>query len=94
MERLTVMESDDGFWLGLSEFMPYVFQIFALTLDFNPAGISEAYMQLFPFLLSPILWEKQGNIHPLVRLLRSYVAKGSSQIVETGKLVRFFSCEL
>jgi exportin-2 (importin alpha re-exporter) len=70
----------------VAEFMPYVFQIFALTLDFNPSGISDAYMQLFPFLLTPVLWEKPGNVHPLVRLLRSYVAKGSAQVVQTGKL--------
>ncbi|CAG7684985.1 unnamed protein product [Allacma fusca] len=70
----------------VAEFIPYVFQIFALTLDFNPNGISEAYMSLFPFLLAPVLWDKQGNIHPLVRLLRSYISKGSQLIVQTGKL--------
>jgi exportin-2 (importin alpha re-exporter) len=70
----------------VAEFIPYVFQIFALCLDFNPNGISEAYMSLFPFLLAPVLWDKPGNIHPLVRLLRSYITKGSQQIVQTGKL--------
>jgi len=28
------------------------------------------YMELFPFLLAPNLWERAGNITPLVRLLQ------------------------
>ncbi|XP_050434823.1 exportin-2 [Adelges cooleyi] len=58
------------------EFMPYTFQLLAQLLEFHSSGdVGEAYTILYPFLLTPALWEKTSNIHPLVRLLRSYVGK-------------------
>lgn len=60
----------------VQEFMPYVFQILSLLLELHERGqISEMYVELYPFLLSPILWERTGNIHPLVRLLRAFIMK-------------------
>jgi exportin-2 (importin alpha re-exporter) len=43
-------------------------------------------MALFPHLLLPILWERPGNIPPLVRLLQAYVEKGGKQI-DPGHIV-------
>eukprot|EP00117_Sycon_ciliatum_P032906 scpid41873/ scgid25428/ Exportin-2; Cellular apoptosis susceptibility protein; Chromosome segregation 1-like protein; Importin-alpha re-exporter len=68
------------------EFLPYVFQILSLTLEIHPAPIPDAYMDLFPLLLVPALWERQGNITPLVRLLKAYVCKAGSHIISLGKM--------
>ncbi len=42
-------------------------------------------MALFPFLLAPVLWDRPGNITPLVRLLQAYIARGAQQIVALEK---------
>jgi len=42
-------------------------------------------MALFPFLLSPVLFERQANIHPLNRLLQAFISHGSYQIVAQDK---------
>jgi exportin-2 (importin alpha re-exporter) len=71
----------------VSEFIPYVFQVLALLLEFHPVGgVSEPYMALFPHLLSPALWDKSCNVPPLVRLLKTYIVTGPEQIAATDKL--------
>lgn len=63
--------------------MPYTFQLLAQLLEFHsPGNVGETYTILYPFLLTPALWEKTSNIHPLVRLLRSYVLKTSETNIE------------
>ena len=47
----------------------------ALMLEQGGKEISPAYINLFPQLLTPILWDRTGNIPGLVRLLTSYVEK-------------------
>ena len=48
----------------LSEFLPYVFQVLSLLLEIRQDEIPEPYMELFPLLLSPVLWERTGtNCH-------------------------------
>ena len=49
-------------------------------------SVPAPYMALFPHLLMPVLWERMGNIPPLVRLLQAYVEKGAKQI-EAANLV-------
>ncbi|VVC32399.1 Hypothetical protein CINCED_3A009409 [Cinara cedri] len=67
----------------IMEFMPYTFQLLAQLLEFHsPGNVGETYRILYPFLLTPGLWEKTSNIHPLVRLLRSYVRKTSPENFE------------
>lgn len=68
----------------VTEFLPYVFQVLSLLLEIRHE-ISEPYMELFPLLLSTVLWERNGNVPPLVRLLQAYIEKGSKTIVETKK---------
>ena len=70
----------------LSEFIPYVFQILSLLIELHKDSVPETYMQLFPHLLTPLLWERPGNIPPLVRLLQAFIEKGAKQI-EPEKLV-------
>lgn len=70
----------------VQEFIPYIFQIISLLLEFNASPVPDSYMAVFPCLLAPVLWERPGNIHPLVRLLQAYLEKGSQQIIASDKL--------
>ncbi|XP_015602290.1 exportin-2 isoform X1 [Cephus cinctus] len=71
----------------VQEFIPYVFQILALLLELHTGNeVPEAYMALFPCLLAPVLFERQGNIHPLNRLLQAFVQHGAQQIIAQDKL--------
>ena len=55
----------------VQEFHPYVFQIFAQLIETRPAPLPAAYMAIFPPLLSPLFWERPGNVPALVRLLQA-----------------------
>lgn len=70
------------------EFIPYVFQLLSLLLEMREgvSQIPEPYMALFPFLLSPLLWDRPGNVTPLIRLICAYIRQGSGQIVAYSKL--------
>jgi exportin-2 (importin alpha re-exporter) len=41
---------------------------------------------MLPGLITPMLWERQGNIPALVRLLQAYLLKGGRQIVQANHL--------
>ncbi|KAG1687432.1 Exportin-2 [Nymphon striatum] len=71
----------------VQEFIPYIFQILSLLLELHTDSVPPAYMALFPCLLSPALWERPGNIHPLVRLLQAYIETGTSQIMQVDKIM-------
>jgi hypothetical protein len=63
----------------ISEFTPYVFQLLSQLLAFRPGqGLSEPYRQLFPPLLSPLLWERRGNVPALAQLLCTYVQRDTA----------------
>eukprot|EP00993_Chasmostoma_nieuportense_P000154 NODE_113_length_3103_cov_31.933132_g106_i0.p1 GENE.NODE_113_length_3103_cov_31.933132_g106_i0~~NODE_113_length_3103_cov_31.933132_g106_i0.p1 ORF type:complete len:982 (-),score=356.67 NODE_113_length_3103_cov_31.933132_g106_i0:158-3046(-) len=68
-----------------SEFMPYVFQIFAQMLE-QHQEVNAVYMGLFPPLLSPTLFENKGNIPALVKLIKVFMQKGSAQILASHQL--------
>lgn len=78
---------------GPAEFVPYVFQVMSLLLEIHSNSIPSSYMALFPHLLQPILWERTGNIPPLVRLLQAYLEKGAATIASTAadKIVSVFA---
>ncbi|XP_029650427.1 exportin-2 [Octopus sinensis] len=68
----------------VQEFVPYVFQILSMLIELQQNELAP-YMALFPHLLVPVLWERPGNIPPLVRLLQAIIQKGAKQI-EPDKL--------
>lgn len=78
--------------LLIVEFIPYVFQILSLMLEMHEEKIPESYAELYSFLLAPVLWERMGNIPPLVRLLRAYIEKGGEQIYAKLVWVLLFIC--
>lgn len=71
------------------EFMPYVFQMLALLLEMREttSTIPEAYWALFPCLLSPTLWDRPGNVTPLIKLICAFIRQGSPQVAAMQKLV-------
>lgn len=72
----------------VAEFMPYVFQMLSLLLDVRntTSNIPDAYWQLFPCLLAPTLWDRSGNVTPLIKLLCAFIRQGSPQIAAMDKL--------
>jgi exportin-2 (importin alpha re-exporter) len=70
----------------VQEFAPYVFQVLAQMLECRPAPLPPHYMQLFPPLLSPQLWERQGNVPALVRLLEAYLTRAPVELVHGNHL--------
>lgn len=70
--------------LSLPEFIPYVFQVMSLLLEMHKNEIPSSYMALFPHLLQPVLWERTGNIPPLVRLLQAFLERGASTIASAA----------
>ena len=70
----------------LQEFHPYVFQIFSQLIELRAAPLPSIYLDILPPLLTHILWERPGNIPALVRLIRAYLSKAATQIVQQGLL--------
>lgn len=72
----------------IQEFMPYVFQMLSLLLEIREGigSIPEPYWALFPCLLAPALWDRPGNVTPLIRLICAFIRQGSQQISAQGKL--------
>ncbi|XP_039590825.1 exportin-2 [Polypterus senegalus] len=69
----------------VQEFVPYVFQVMSLLLEMHTSSeVPASYMVLFPHLLQPVLWERAGNIPPLVRLLQAYLHKGGVTIANVA----------
>lgn len=73
----------------IMEFLPYVFQMLSLLMEIRQTigSVPDPYVALLPCLLSPILWERPGNITPLIRLLCTFVKQASPQIQAQGKLM-------
>ena len=70
----------------VSEFLPYIFQILSLLLELRPPPIPAPYMNIYPHLLIPALWERTGNIPALVRLLQAFIEKASGDVTKDDKL--------
>ena len=67
-----------------AEYIPYVFQILAQTLELH-VGVPEDYRSLLPLLLTPAVWQQKGSIPGLVKLLKAYLARDSAQMISTGQ---------
>uniref|UniRef100_A0A668U0J5 Exportin-2 n=1 Tax=Oreochromis aureus TaxID=47969 RepID=A0A668U0J5_OREAU len=80
----------------VQEFLPYVFQVMSLLLEIHSNSIPASYMALFPHLLQPVLWERTGNIPPLVRLLQAYLEKGGETIARSAadKIVSILAAKM
>ncbi len=72
----------------VAEFVPYVFQVLAQLLSSRPvnSGLSDAYRALFTPLLSPVMWERKGNVPALTELYVAYISRGMAEIVAGNNL--------
>ncbi|GMH45111.1 hypothetical protein BSKO_13068 [Bryopsis sp. KO-2023] len=70
----------------VQEFHPYVFQIFTQLIELRPKPLPGVYMQIFPPMLNPVIWERHGNVPALARLIQAYLGKSAAQIVEGNHL--------
>ncbi|KAK4680235.1 importin-alpha export receptor [Podospora pseudoanserina] len=71
----------------VSEFIPFVFQIFSLLLELNPtAQIPGDFKALLELVLTPTLWDTRGNAPPLSRFLAAIIPKAAQAIVLENKL--------
>ncbi|KAI8351996.1 importin-alpha re-exporter [Mortierella sp. GBAus27b] len=66
----------------IAEFSPYAFQLLSQLLSFHTrAELSERFQAMLPILVQPAVWQQQGNIPALVKLLQAYLQSGAGWIV-------------
>lgn len=70
----------------VTEFMPYVFQLFSQMMALNAGALPATYKNLMGPLLTPSTWEKRGYIPSMVQFLDVYVRKNSAGVVEANQL--------
>jgi exportin-2 (importin alpha re-exporter) len=71
----------------VTEFAPYVFQLFAALLEANPAGqLTDYYKNLLQIVIMPAVWDSRGNVPALVRLLTSMIIRDAEDIVAKNQL--------
>ena len=69
------------------EFIPYIFQLFAVLLEANPSStLPDYYQNLIAPILIPIMWESKGNVPALVRLLSAIIPRGLDFISQNNKI--------
>lgn len=71
----------------MTEFMPYVFQLFAALLEPDPSkALPTEIKQLVGPILAPPVWEQRGNVPALVRLLAAIVPRASQDMIDNNQL--------
>lgn len=71
----------------VSEFVPYVFQIFAALLEANPTSpLPENFKTLIPLILLPNVWDTRGNVPGVARFLAAIIPKATESIVAEKQL--------
>lgn len=73
----------------VSEFVPYVFQIFSALLEAAPASPLPAnFNTLLGPILAPTVWETRGNVPGCARFLAAMIPKAKQTIVDNKQLVQ------
>ncbi|XP_037068726.1 exportin-2-like [Pollicipes pollicipes] len=75
----TILQQD------VQEFVPYVFQLLSVMLELQ-TSVPEPYQALLPHILAPVLWEKTGNVPPLVRFITGCVRRDPQALLRVDKL--------
>lgn len=79
----TILEED------IMELAPYIFQILAQLIEArknSPDELIARYGEQFKQYTSSLLWERQGNIPALTRLLRAYIKFTPTFIIDQNRL--------
>lgn len=70
-----------------TEFMPYVFQLFAALLEVEPEKpLPQAFDSLIGPVIAPPIWEQRGNVPALVRLLTVIIPRAAEDLVKSNQL--------
>ncbi|KXX74491.1 Importin alpha re-exporter [Madurella mycetomatis] len=76
----------------VSEFIPFIFQIFALLLELNPTSqVPGNFKILIEAVLAPGPWETRGNVPPLSRFIAAIIPRAAEEIKNEKKLEPFLS---
>ncbi|KAK3944125.1 CAS/CSE protein [Diplogelasinospora grovesii] len=71
----------------ISEFVPFVFQIFAALLELNPTlPVPADFKLLIDGTLGPTPWETRGNVPPLSRFISAIIPRAAKEILDEKKL--------
>ncbi|KAL2133196.1 hypothetical protein VTI74DRAFT_2770 [Chaetomium olivicolor] len=74
----------------VSEFVPFIFQIFSLLLELNPSGhVPGDFKLLIAKVLSDAPWETRGNVPPLSRFIAAIIPKAAEEIKAGNQLLPF-----
>jgi exportin-2 (importin alpha re-exporter) len=72
----------------VTEFVPYVFQIFAALLEGDAsAPLPENFKSLLGPLTTPALWEQRGNVPGCARFLTAIIPKAAAEIQASDLLL-------
>ncbi len=63
-----------------------MFQIFAQLIELRGVPLPAVYMSIFRPLLTPVFWERSGNVPALTRLVCAYLQKAGPDILAAGHL--------
>lgn len=55
-------------------------------LEMHSTSLPAIYRELFPLLITPVVWQQKGSIPPLVRLIKAYLSKNAADIVASNQL--------
>jgi exportin-2 (importin alpha re-exporter) len=67
--------------------MPYVFQLLAAMIEFDPSGVMlQDFSPIITPILMPPLWESRGNVPALTRLLSDIIIRSPEQIVAASQI--------
>ncbi|CAG7854816.1 Importin alpha re-exporter AltName: Full=Chromosome segregation protein CSE1 [Serendipita indica DSM 11827] len=72
------------------EFVPYAFQIVAQLLELNQGVIPDFYNTFLTGILQVAPWQQKGSIPGLVRLVRAFLDKDSTRLIQTGQITTVF----
>ena len=72
---------------SVTEFMPYVFQLFAALLEAShSASLADYYKSLIRPILSMEVWLSKGNVPALLRLLTSIIPRAASEMASNNQI--------
>lgn len=55
-------------------------------LELQPTDVPAQYRSLLPFLLTPAIWQQKGSIPGLVKLLKAFLIRDSTQMLAAGQV--------
>lgn len=55
-------------------------------LELHATDVPDQYRSLLPFLLTPAIWQQKGSIPGLVKLLKAFLTRDSTQMLAAGQI--------